>query len=198
MLKTVLTKYGAVESVASNAGFALFRGVPYAAPPVGELRWRPPEEPQPWKGVRKCDAFGPICPQKPRPLLDETGHEIVRVPNYPYPPQMDEDCLYLNVYTPAETGDERLPVLLYIHGGGLQEHFGSDYEYCGDSFCRHGVVVVTINYRLNVFGYYVHPALTGESGHRAFTYIVQESDPLHRCRWRMPGIENGSHRCRLR
>ena len=148
--------------------------------------------------MRKCDAFGPICPQKPRPLLDETGHEIVRVPNYPYPPQMDEDCLYLNVYTPAETGDERLPVLLYIHGGGLQEHFGSDYEYCGDSFCRHGVVVVTINYRLNVFGYYVHPALTGESGHRAFTYIVQESDPLHRCRWRMPGIKNGSLRCRLR
>ncbi len=167
MLTQAHTQYGILEGVVSNAGFALFRGVPYAAPPVGELRWRPPQPPAKWEGIRKCDVYGPICPQKPRPMVDETGHDIVLVPNYPYPPDMDEDCLTLKIYTPAQSPEDKLPVMLYIHGGGVQEHFGSDYEYCGDGYCQNGCILVSINYRLNVFGYFVHPELAAESENNA-------------------------------
>lgn len=163
MLKSVETKYGILESVESRAGYALFRGIPYASPPVGNLRWRPPLPPLPWKGVRKCDSFGAIAPQAPRPLLDETGHAVIVMDGYPYPPRIDEDCLYMNIYTPAETPDEKLPVFLYYHGGGAQEHFGSDYEYCGDGFCKRKVIQITLNYRMNVFGYLVHPELGAEN-----------------------------------
>ena len=173
MIRTVKTKYGTLEGVTSNGGFALFRGIPYAKPPVGELRWRAPEEPEPWEGVRVCDTYGDACMQYDRwgtatdDVVDDSGHPYILMPNYPYPPKMSEDCLYLNIYTPAESAEDRLPVLFYIHGGGCQQWYGSDYEYCGDGFCRHGCILVTINYRLNVFGYYVHPELAAESGHDA-------------------------------
>lgn len=163
MLTLAETRYGVVEGVRSNGGFTLFRGIPYAAPPVGDKRWRAPEPPKPWTGVRKCDAFGAIAPQGPRPEKDETGHPIIHVPNYPYPPRIDEDCLYMNIYTPAESAEDKLPVFLYYHGGGGQEHFGSDYEYCGDGFCSRGVIQVTVNYRMNVFGYLAHPELEKEN-----------------------------------
>ena len=171
MLKTVTTKYGIVEGVESNAGYALFRGIPYAAPPVGELRWRAPQDPASWEGVRKCDTYGPACAQFDRwdtaidDITDDSGHPYIMIPNYPYPPKMDEDCLYLNIYTPAKSADEKLPVMMYIHGGGLQQWYGSDYEYCGDKFCDQGVILVSITYRLNVFGFYTHPELAAESGH---------------------------------
>ena len=173
MIQTVKTKFGVVEGVTSNAGFALFRGIPYAAPPVGELRWRAPVDPAPWEGVRKCDTYGPACGQYDRwgvatdDVTDDSGHPYIMIPNYPYPPKMSEDCLYLNIYTPAETPDDKLPVLFYIHGGGCQQWYGSDYEYCGDSFCREGCIVVSITYRLNIFGFYVHPELAAESGYNA-------------------------------
>ncbi len=173
MIRTVKTKYGILEGVTSNGGFALFRGIPYAKPPVGELRWRAPEEPEPWEGVRVCDTYGDACMQYDRwgtatdDVVDDSGHPYILMPNYPYPPKMSEDCLYLNIYTPAESAEDRLPVLFYIHGGGCQQWYGSDYEYCGDGFCRQGCILVTINYRLNVFGYYVHPELAAESGHDA-------------------------------
>ena len=156
MISQVMTKYGALEGVRSNAGYALFRGVPYAAPPVGPLRWRPPQEPTPWEGVRVCDTFGPACCQFDRwhtatdDITDDTGHAYVHMPNYPYPPEMSEDCLYLNVYTPAETAHDKLPVMMYIHGGGLQQWYGSDYEYCGDGFCAQGVILVSRNWRPRV------------------------------------------------
>lgn len=173
MLNRVQTKYGIVEGVKSNAGFALFRGVPYAKPPVGELRWRAPEDPEPWDGVRVCDTYGPACVQFDRwdnatdDVTDDSGHPYIKIANYPYPPKMSEDCLYLNIYTPAESAEDKLPVLFYIHGGGCQQWYGSDYEYCGDGFCKHGCVVVNITYRLNVFGYFTHPELAAESGHNA-------------------------------
>lgn len=171
MISQVMTKYGALEGVRSNAGYALFRGVPYAAPPVGPLRWRPPQDPTPWEGVRVCDTFGPACCQFDRwhtatdDITDDTGHAYIHMPNYPYPPEMSEDCLYLNIYTPAETAHDKLPVMMYIHGGGLQQWYGSDYEYCGDGFCAQGVILVSITYRLNVFGFYTHPELEAESEH---------------------------------
>ncbi len=173
MLQTVKTKYGMGEGVASNAGYALFRGIPYAKPPVGELRWRPPVDPDPWEGVRKCDTYGPACCQYDRwktaidDITDDTGHPYIMIPNYPYPPKMSEDCLYLNVYTPAESPDEKLPVMMYIHGGGLQQWYGSDYEYCGDKLCAQGVILVSITYRLNIFGFLTHPELSAESEHNS-------------------------------
>ena len=169
MIDTVKTKYGIYKSVRSNAGYALFRGIPYAKPPVGERRWKAPEEPDCFEGVRVCDTYGPACMQYDRwgsatdDITDDSGHEYIRIENYPYPPKMSEDCLYLNIYTPADTSKDRLPVMMYIHGGGCQQWYGSDYEYCGDGFCEKGCILVTINYRLNVFGFFAHPELDRES-----------------------------------
>ncbi|WP_292214137.1 carboxylesterase/lipase family protein [Butyrivibrio sp.] len=167
MIKEVDTKYGKLESVKSPAGFALFKGIPYAKPPIGDRRFKFPQEPDYEEKIRKCDNFGPVSPQASFSMHDETGHVITKTPGYAYPPQMDEDCLYLNVYTPANSPDDMLPVMVYIHGGGLQAWYGSCYEYCGDGFCEKGCIVVTINYRLNVFGFYVNKELAKESGNNA-------------------------------
>ncbi|MBO4358209.1 MAG: carboxylesterase family protein [Erysipelotrichaceae bacterium] len=169
MLDIVTTKYGKMRPARSNAGFALFRGIPYAKAPVGKRRFRAPEEPDCWDGVMTCDTYGPACVQYDRwasatdDINDDSGHPYVMIENYPYPPRMSEDCLYLNIYTPAESEDDRLPVMMYIHGGGCQQWYGSDYEYCGDDFCRKGCILVSINYRLNVFGFFAHPELSKEA-----------------------------------
>ena len=163
MIQYAKTKYGTLEGVKSNAGFALFRGVRYAKPPVGELRFAPPQEPDPWEGVLKCDTYGPAAPQGPFDLHDETGHLKKVMPGYPYPPEIDEDCLFLKITTPAGDASAKLPVMFYILGGGFQNWDGSCYEYCGDGLASHGVVVVTIHYRMNVFGFFAHPDLKKES-----------------------------------
>ena len=173
MLEYAKTKYGLMKSVVSNGGHALFRGVPYAKAPVGERRFKAPEEAECFEGTRICDSFGPACMQYDRwsnatdDITDDDSHPYIHIKNYPYPPKMSEDCLYLNIYTPAESDEERLPVMLYIHGGGCQQWYGSDYEYCGDRFCDHGVILVSISYRLNVFGFFTHPDLAKESGQDA-------------------------------
>lgn len=171
MIDRVRTKQEIYQAVRSNAGYALFRGIPYAKPPIGELRWRVPEEPEPFESIRICDTYGDACAQFDRwdsavdDITDDSGHPYIHIDNYPYPPKMSEDCLYLNIYTPAESEEDRLPVMIYIHGGGLQQWYGSDYEYCGDGFCEQGVILVSITYRLNVFGYFCHPDLKREQGH---------------------------------
>lgn len=173
MIELVKCKYGYLKGVKSNAGYALFRGVPYAKPPIGKLRWMSPQELEPWDGVKVCDTYGPACMQYDRwkdatdDITDDSGHPYIKVENYPYPPKMSEDCLYLNIYTPAKDDSERLPVCFYIHGGGLQQWYGSDYEYCGDEFCKNGCIVVSITYRLNVFGYFAHPELDKENEHNS-------------------------------
>ena len=167
MITKVKTKYGILNGVTSNGGHALFKGIRYAKAPVGRLRFAPPEEPDSFDGEVICDTFGAASPQGLFDLYDEVGKLRQQMPGYPYPPRMDEDCLFLNVYTPAETASDKLPVMFYIHGGGLQTWYGSCYEYCGDGLCDHGAVVVTINYRLNVFGFFAHPELSRESGRNA-------------------------------
>ncbi len=173
MIKLAKTKYGIYQSVVSNAGFALFRGIPYAKAPVNDLRWKPPVQPECFEGIRVCDRYGDACAQFDRwdkaidDITDDSGHSYIMIDNYPYPPKMSEDCLYLNIYTPAVTDKDNLPVMIYIHGGGLQQWYGSDYEYCGDNFCRQNVILVSINYRLNVFGYFCHPQLAEESEHNS-------------------------------
>ncbi len=124
-----------------------FLGIPFAAPPVGKLRWMPPQEAAPWKKTKKCVKFGPACPQ---PKQNKDG-------NY------SEDCLYLNVWTPAKDPDEKLPVMVWIHGGGFNFGSAAQSEYYGKNLAGKGVVVVTLNYRLGPLGFLVHPLLSKES-----------------------------------
>ncbi len=132
-----------------------FKGIPYAAPPVGELRWKPPQPVTPWKKVRECTQFGPSCPQ---PSSGEVFYLDVGA--------TAEDCLYLNVWTPAKSKADRLPVMVWIHGGSFVTGSGSMAVYSGANLASKGVVLVTINYRLGPFGFLAHPALTAESPQR--------------------------------
>jgi para-nitrobenzyl esterase len=138
------------------AGLDEFRGIPYAAPPVGALRWKPPQPVTPWTGVRRADHFGPRCMQ--RPLF---GDMMFRSDG------ISEDCLYLNVWTPAHRDGTNLPVLVYFYGGGFVAGDGSELRYDGASLARRGIVTVTVNYRLDVFGFLALPALADESPHHA-------------------------------
>lgn len=132
-----------------------FQGIPYAAPPIGPLRWRPPQPVSPWKGVHETRRFGPRCMQ--RPLF---GDMVFRSHG------MSEDCLYLNVWKPHGAAG-KLPVLVYFYGGGFVAGDGSEKRYDGASMARRGIVTVTVNYRLDVFGFFALPALTAESPQHA-------------------------------
>ena len=194
MIELVNTRYGILKAVRSNAGYSLFRGVPYAKPPVGDLRWKAPEEPEKWEGVRLCDRYGDACAQFDRwssatdDVTDDSEHPYIKIKNYPYPPNMSEDCLYLNIYTPAESKEDRLPVMIYIHGGGLQQWYGSDYEYCGDNFCKNGCILTSVTYRLNIFGFFVHPELARESGYdTSGNYGIM--DQIQALKWVYENIE---------
>jgi para-nitrobenzyl esterase len=137
-------------------GVRAYRGVPFAAPPTGNRRWQPPAPVVPWTGVRQATAFGPRCMQ--RPLF---GDMVFRSDG------MSEDCLYLNVWTPARSAGDRLPVLVYFFGGGYAAGDGSEPRYDGASMARKGIVSLTVNYRLGIFGFFAHPELTQESPHHA-------------------------------
>ncbi len=134
-------------------GVASFKAIPYAAPPVGPLRWRAPRPAAPWSGDRDAGQAGAICIQQPSNGDPGVG-----------PPPMSEDCLTLNVWTPEGRGEESLPVMIWIHGGALNNGSGTAALYDGTNLARRGVVVVTINYRLGRFGFFGHPALTAETG----------------------------------
>jgi para-nitrobenzyl esterase len=154
----VKTANGILESTdAPKDGVRSFKGIPFGQPPVGDLRWREPQPVKNWNGVRKADQFGPRCMQRTSPGADYwfRGNG------------MSEDCLYLNVWTPAKTGKEKLPVLVYIFGGGFQNGDGSEPRYDGENMARKGMVAVSINYRTNIFGFFVHPELSKESPHHA-------------------------------
>lgn len=140
-----------------NNGLDVFKGIPYAAPPVGLFRWRPPQPVTGWKGVRRADHFGPRCMQH-QPADSDM---VFRAGG------MSEDCLYLNVWAPAGSGREKLPVLVYFFGGGFFAGDGSEPRYDGASLARRGIVTVTVNYRLGVFGFLALPALAAESPHHA-------------------------------
>lgn len=133
-----------------------FKGIPFAQPPVGNLRFKPPQPPRDWEGVRKADQFGPRAMQ--RPIFGDMAFRSNG---------MSEDCLYLNVWTPAQSEKDRLPVLVYFFGGGFQAGDGSEGRYDGESMARRGIVALTVNYRLNVFGFLAHPELSRESPHHA-------------------------------
>ena len=159
----VKTSDGQISGVTLDSGVRAFKGIPFAAPPLGDLRWKQPQPAAHWEGVRKADAFGDVCVQPPAPK---------RVPNnvaadLPDSPKMSEDCLYLNVWTDAKRANAKLPVMVWIYGGAYTEGAGSSPHNDGEDLARKGVVLVTFNYRLGPFGFFSHPELTKESGHDA-------------------------------
>ena len=169
----VKTEAGLVNGMEGhNPAIRVYKGIPFAAPPVGDLRWRAPQPAAPWQGVRKADAFGNSCMQEnfaPGPVAADVaaGKSPFSPEFYAWRQPMSEDCLYLNVWTPAKTGSEKLPVLVYIHGGGFQQGSGAVDIYDGEGLASKGLVVVTFNYRLGVFGFLAHPELSSESQHKS-------------------------------
>ena len=153
----VQTANGTVDGRGTQpSGVRIFRGIPFAQPPTGDLRWREPQPAKNWQGVRQALDFGPRCMQAR--IFDDMIFRSNGV---------SEDCLYLNVWTPAKSSRERLPVLVYFYGGGFVSGDGSEPRYDGESMAAKGIVVLTVNYRLGVFGFMSHPELTKESPHNA-------------------------------
>ena len=151
----------------SSAHQVMFLGIPYAAPPIHEQRWRPPVPVEPWKGVRKADAFAPACPQPAnsvRAQAAETKELSQKIPYY-RDFRTDEDCLYLNVWTTNLAGKQKLPVMVWIHGGG--GFSGNSWTALGPSLAPNGVVLVSVGFRIGALGHLAHPLLTEESPHHA-------------------------------
>lgn len=150
---------GKLQGIIGSSDLRIFKGIPFAAPPVGDLRWREPQPVVPWSGVRKATEFGPRCMQQP--LFSDMMFRS---------PAPSEDCLYLNIWTPAKLDGSRhreLPVLVYIYGGGFMAGDSSEKRYDGAALAKRGIVVVTVNYRLGVFGFFSHPELTTSAPHHA-------------------------------
>jgi para-nitrobenzyl esterase len=158
--KPVRIETGLVEGVPNQENDVVaFKGIPYAAPPVGNLRWREPQPPAHWEGVRKADAFGASCPQpvgsgNPPYTKDLFGHR-----------EQSEDCLFLNVWTPAKSAADKLPVLFFIHGGSYTTGSGSGNILDGEALAGKSIIVVTVNFRLGIFAGMGHPQLNAESPH---------------------------------
>lgn len=156
--ETVATATGVLRGSRTEDGAVLsFKGIPYAAPPVGDLRWKPPMAAAAWEGEREATQQSPACPHPP-PIEGFYSGE---------PVPEDEDCLYLNVWTGASQADERHPVMVWIHGGGFIVGTARTPLYDGEQLARDGVVLVSINYRLGLLGFFAHPALSAESPHGA-------------------------------
>ena len=161
MIRETVTENGAVRGLpGTDARITVYKGIPYAAPPVGENRWKAPKPAENWTGLRNCFEFGPISMQR-RPGLDPDAfysrewHVDSEVP-------MSEDCLYLNIWTPAKNTGEKLPVMVWIFGGGFQEGYSYEMEFDGERIASRGVILVSVGYRLNAFGFLAHPDLTKE------------------------------------
>jgi len=154
-----------------------FKGIPFAAPPVNDLRWKAPQPVENWNGVRNCVAFSASAMQQtPMPFLCWTQEFIA--PEKP----LSEDCLYLNVWTGAQSGTDKLPVIVFIHGGGFSSGSGSVPVYDGEEMAKKGVVFVTINYRVGIFGFFAHPELSAENAdHTSGNYGL--SDQIAALKW---------------
>lgn len=174
----VKVKEGILEGITLASGVQSFRGIPFAKPPIGDLRWKEPEPADDWIGIRKADRFGNSPMQKPI-----YGDMKFRSPG------TSEDCLYLNVWRPKQDTSGKFPVLVYFYGGGFNAGDGSENRYDGESFAKEGVIVVTINYRLGIFGFFAHPALTQESpNHASGNYGLL--DQLAALKWVRQNIAN--------
>ena len=168
MIRRVTVENGIVEGLpAADPRITVFRGIPFAAPPIGENRWRAPQPAKDWEGVLKAYEFGPIAMQETPGINDDIytkeWHVDSSVP-------MSEDCLQLNVWMPAKKTEEKLPVMVWIFGGGLAVGYPSEMEFDGERIARRGVILVSLNYRLNVFGFMTHPEITAEDPEKAANF----------------------------
>jgi len=160
----VETRLGAVRGAPGKVeGVTVFKGIPFAAPPVGELRWAMPQPAAAWTGVRDATQWGDSCVQNPAP----ERFPVNSATDMPDSPGISEDCLYLNVWTPAESADAKLPVMVWLYGGAYNEGGGSAPFSQGDNLAAKGVVMVTFNYRVGALGFFAHPELTAASEHGA-------------------------------
>lgn len=177
MLNQIIeTKFGKIRGVVEE-DVLVFKGVPYAAPPVGNLRWKPPVDPQSWEGVRACDAYAPRAMQTTiKNLSFEPFASDFYYMGYP---EMSEDCLYLNIATDADSGKEKRPVYMWFHGGGLSSGHSYEIEFNPTILAKKGVVVVSVGQRLNVFGYLALPQLTAEQGTSGNYGLMDEVKALH-------------------
>lgn len=146
----------------STEGIYVFKGIPYAEPPVGDLRWMPPVAPTAWQGVKKCEVFPPSALQSPPVPFMMWSEEFISPPE-----PLSEDCLYLNIWSKSLDPKAKKPVLVWIHGGGFVGGSGACAVYDGTYYAQQDVVYVTINYRLGVFGFLAHPELTTESSKKS-------------------------------
>lgn len=151
---SVKTSYGILEGL-DISGIKTFKGVPFAAPPTGDNRWREPQPLQPWQGIRECHDYAPDPMQEP--IFGDMNFGANSI---------SEDCLYLNIWTPAITMNEKLPVLIYFNGGGLMAGSGSEPRYAGMAMARRGMICVTANYREGIFGFFAHPELSKETAYK--------------------------------
>ena len=154
---------GMVQGVqTATEGVIVYKGVPFAAPPVGSLRWREPQPVLPWDGVKMADKFGPAAIQNDQVPGSFYHTEFFATGD----PERSEDCLYLNIWTPAAGNpDRKLPVAMWIHGGSYTQGFGHEIEFDGEQWAKRDVILVTINYRLGIYGFLAHPLLSAESPH---------------------------------
>ncbi len=159
-MTVVKTKKGPVSGVPME-GYTVFKGIPYAKPPVGELRWRAPQQMDGWTQVYQADGFSNRSAQMANRTEGFYDKEFFDEAEYETP--LSEDCLYLNIWTPAEGEGEKLPVAFWIHGGAFLGGYGHEKEFDGAAYCKRGVILVTINYRLGPLGFLVHPWLIGEN-----------------------------------
>lgn len=161
MLRETTVKNGKLKGLPGNdPRITVYKGIPFAAPPVGKNRWRAPQPCEDWEGVREAYSFGPISVQDQPGVGDDLycreWHVDKDIP-------MSEDCLYLNVWTPAKAKDEKLPVLFWIFGGGFQWGYTAEMEFNGERLARRGIVVVSVGYRLAALGFLAHPEMTKEA-----------------------------------
>ena len=169
MLRETRTENGRVRGVVgTDARITVYKGIPFADDTSGENRWRPPQPAKDWEGVRDCSEFGPISMQDipgkdPEAFYAKEWHVDPEVP-------MGEDSLRANIWTPAKTTEDKLPVMVWIFGGGFREGYPHEQEFDGERFASRGVILVSIGYRLNCFGFLCHPEITAENPDQPANY----------------------------
>ncbi|MCQ2530766.1 MAG: carboxylesterase family protein [Lachnospiraceae bacterium] len=187
MLRVTKTENGMVRGITgTDARITVFKGIPFADDTSGKNRWRPPQPAKDWEGIRECYEFGPISMQR-TPGKDPTAFYAKEWHVDP-DVKMGEDCLTANIWTPAKSTDEKLPVMVWIFGGGLQEGYPYEMEFDGERIASRGVILVSIGYRLNVFGLLAHPEITAENPDGPANFAFQ--DQVYGIEWVKRNIAN--------